>query len=227
MDSGKDVHVGNVENPSAVVFFLHGLGDTPFGWAQQCQALTKEMPWIKFVLPCAPQNPVTCNGEMKMTSWMDLIDIPILIRTKDNGKQQAASMELLRKLIQAEIDAGVPPERIILGGFSQGAALSLATAVKFDQQLAGCFCLSGWCLPFQKLGEAIGDSANQNIRFFIGHGTQDRVVHTEQAEHTENTLTEGGASKVERKMYPMAHSSHPREMKDLASFIVSCVPKEL
>ena len=35
------------------------------------------------------------------------------IRTKDNGKQQAASMELLRKLIQAEIDAGVPPERII------------------------------------------------------------------------------------------------------------------
>merc|ERR1719411_175479 len=100
-----------------------------------------------------------------MTSWMDLTAIPVAIDTKDNGKDQKESMQLLVSLIQAEIDAGTPPERIILGGFSQGAALALATAVKFDQQLAGCFCLSGWCLPFQKLGEAIGDSANQDIPF--------------------------------------------------------------
>ena len=43
---------------------------------------------IKFILPYAPNSPVTCNGGMSMPSWMDLIEIPISTESPDNGLQQ-------------------------------------------------------------------------------------------------------------------------------------------
>ena len=56
----------------------------------------------------------------------------------------------LNELITAEVDAGIPADRIIIGGFSQGGAMSLLTGLSVsERKLAGVVCLSGW-LPLHK-----------------------------------------------------------------------------
>ena len=40
------------------------------GWAIEMERIQKQLPWVKFILPCAPRSPVTLNGGMRMTSWL-------------------------------------------------------------------------------------------------------------------------------------------------------------
>ena len=65
--------------------------------------------------------------------------------------------ETLRNItawIKDEIDSGIPANRIVLGGFSQGSAMSLLHAVNTDEKLAGFIALSGW-LPKASAIEAV------------------------------------------------------------------------
>jgi len=41
------------ENPTAVVFFMHGLGDTSEGWSYEMRPIQKKHSHVKFVLPTA------------------------------------------------------------------------------------------------------------------------------------------------------------------------------
>ena len=79
--AGRDLTVGNTVSATAVVVWIHGLGDTPDGWGQQMAKLAPALPHVRFELPLAPTQPVACNGGMAMTSWMDLEAIPIDIVT--------------------------------------------------------------------------------------------------------------------------------------------------
>ena len=60
----------------------------------------------------------------------------------------------LNQLITAEVDAGIPADRIVLGGFSQGAAMSLLTGLTAERRLAGLGVLSGW-LPARNKAKAV------------------------------------------------------------------------
>lgn len=62
----------------------------------------------------------------------------------------------LSRLIDTEIAEGLQPNRIILGGFSQGAAMTLLTGLSYDKPLAGLVCMSGWALLQARL---------QSVRF--------------------------------------------------------------
>lgn len=60
------------------------------------------------------------------------------------------STSSINSLITAELDdnPNIPPSRIIVGGFSQGAALSLLTTLTNERKLGGAIALSGW-LPLR------------------------------------------------------------------------------
>ena len=66
------------------------------------------------------------------------------------------SITLIQGLIQDEIESGVDPSHIVLGGFSQGAAMSLLAGLTSDYMLAGIACLSGW-LPLQHKFISVND----------------------------------------------------------------------
>lgn len=53
------------------------------------------------------------------------------------------------EMINKEIAAGIPSNRIVLAGFSQGGALSLYTGLQYDKPLAGIVAMSCW-LPLAK-----------------------------------------------------------------------------
>ncbi|XP_017328297.1 acyl-protein thioesterase 1 isoform X3 [Ictalurus punctatus] len=129
---------------TAAVIFLHGLGDTGHGWADAMAAI--RTPYVKYICPHAPVMPVTLNMNMAMPSWFDIIGLGPDAVEDETGIKKAA--ESINALIDQEVKNGIPSHRIVLGGFSQGGALSLYTALKTHQKLAGVVALSCW-LPLR------------------------------------------------------------------------------
>jgi predicted esterase len=62
----------------------------------------------------------------------------------EDEKGMLKTRDALNKLVVAEINAGVPADRIVLGGFSQGGAMALLTGLTIERRLAGLVVLSGW-----------------------------------------------------------------------------------
>ena len=60
----------------------------------------------------------------------------------------------INRLITDEVDAGMDPSRIVLGGFSQGATMSLLTGLTGERKLGGLLVLSGW-LPLRHKFKAV------------------------------------------------------------------------
>jgi predicted esterase len=159
---------------------------------------------------------------MEMPGWFDLFDWPIGITAKDDtvGKNKAAQQieDVVDKL---EKEMGISPNRIVVGGFSQGGAVALLTAYHRRQQgkvpFAGCVCLSGWLTMKDEL--QITDEVAKATPLFWGHGSMDDKVLFEQQPHGVKILREMGVD-VTDAAYPMGHSSHPKEVQAMAEFLV-------
>ncbi|GMH62013.1 hypothetical protein TrRE_jg795 [Triparma retinervis] len=185
---------------SHVLIFMHGLGDTSAGWSFLSRALPSYPSRdLDFVFPDAPTSPVTCNGGMRMTSWFDIVDIPV---TKGEPDTPAGYLDSIKK-IHAIIDYvkashNLTSDKIILGGFSQGGAMSLVAASAYPEALCGCICLSGWGLSRGTAFPSLSTTLSE-VPLFIGHGTADQV--------TFKTYKGEG------------HGACEEELKDLASWI--------
>jgi lysophospholipase-2 len=153
---------------------------------------------------------------------MDLIEIPISPDSPDNGEHLDASLKIIHTLVDKEINAGIDPSKIVLGGFSQGAALALVSALKYPKKLGGCVVFSGWALPQQKLDEVVKSTAAKETNFFIGHGCSDQVVTFECGQQVNSLLEDGGCSKVTFKPYAgMGHQSCGQEQEDALQFLTA------
>ncbi|XP_077666396.1 acyl-protein thioesterase 1 isoform X3 [Eretmochelys imbricata] len=125
---------------TAAVIFLHGLGDTGHGWAEAFAGIRS--PHVKYICPHAPVMPVSLNMNMAMPSWFDIIGLSPDAQEDESGIKQAA--EHVKVLIDQEVKNGIPSNRIILGGFSQGAI----TGVNKDIPILQCH---GDCDPLVPL----------------------------------------------------------------------------
>ena len=54
---------------------------------------------------------------------------------RDDRAQTLASSDYVSSLVQKAVDEGVPPEKIIVGGFSQGGVVALTAALRSDKKL--------------------------------------------------------------------------------------------
>ena len=150
---------------------LVGLGDTGAGWEHLKSELS--ISGVNYLHPDAPTNPVSCNGGFKMTSWMDLDDIPVTLQLPDDEAGLKASSKIIHDLIDQAVAQGTPSTSIIVGGFSQGGAMALLAGYSYHQPLAGVVCFSGWPALKESLVERVKGSANSATPAFIGHGTAD------------------------------------------------------
>ena len=100
------------------------------------------------------------------------------------------SRDYFNSLIKEEVDKGIDPSRIVLGGFSQGGAMSLFTGITSTRKLGGVFGMSSYLLLSGKLKEFYpeGELPNQDTPFFIAHGEVDDVVKFEFGDLTQKRL---------------------------------------
>lgn len=205
---------------TATVIFLHGLGDSPEGWVFLAQEAARQnrLPHVKFVFAKAPDQPVTLNYGMEMPSWYDIKALGNVMGQQDEAGI-LASVDRVKQIIAEELEF-VDSSRIVVGGFSQGCAVSLATSVVYDKPLAGVIGLSGY-LPIHNKLETLKSDANVNTPYFLGHGTADQVVKFEFGKMSRDHLINGfGRTKVEWHQYEnMVHTASPQEIEDLFQFL--------
>lgn len=131
------------EQHTATVIMLHGLGDRGSGWAEIGHGL--RMPWCKFVFPTAPTRPITLNGGYRMTGWYDIASLDKLSDAGDDEEGVRDSVRYVESLIDQEVAAGIPSERIVVGGFSQGGAVALMM-LRSPRKLAAILALSTYLM---------------------------------------------------------------------------------
>jgi len=203
---------------SCAVIWLHGLGADGNDFAPLIRqwGLADELD-ARFVLPHAPQRPVTLNNGMVMRAWYDLYDLGFS-RSEDRQGIEQAQQQVL-SLIQRETERGLSSGRILLAGFSQGGALALHTALRFAGPLAGVLALSAY-LPLADLlaEESRADPSLMTIR--MDHGEQDPVVPFSAAERSRARLEEQGY-RVDFHTYQMEHSLCPPQLESLRSWIAA------
>jgi phospholipase/carboxylesterase len=187
---------------TAAVIWLHGLGADGFDFATLAPQLNfTQKDQTRFVFPHAPVRPVTINGNMPCRAWYDILSLSKLDQEDHKGIEMAE--QSLLQLIDEQRTYGIHANRIILAGFSQGAAIALYTGLRYQQALAGILALSSY-LPLSDTFNSENFPNNRNTPILQIHGEQDTVLPIQLAERTVNQLKEQGHP-IEWQMYPMAH----------------------
>ncbi len=208
--------------PLCSVIWLHGLGADGNDFASMVPQLDlRGCPPIRFIFPHAPSMPVTVNGGYMMPAWYDILGANLVDRQDAAGIQK--SEKAIVALIEQEVARGIPYERIVLAGFSQGCAMALHTGLRLPHRLAGIMALSGY-LPLASQFAAERHTANAKTPVFMAHGTQDPVVILKRGEDSRDALKALGHP-VQWHTYPMPHSVHPQEITDIAAFLKQVLGK--
>jgi len=215
---------------TATVIFLHGLGDTGNGWefAVENWRRRQRLNEVKFILPHAPRIPITINRGMRMPGWYDIVELggdPDSLRKSEDREGILRTQQHVHELIQKEIDSGIPADRIVLGGFSQGGAVSIFSGLTAKFKLAGILALSAYLLLSQQYASLVPKPEfNKETPIFMGHGDSDEVVHTQLGELT-NSILKGLGYNVTFKVYEdLAHSATPEELDDAEAFLNKVLP---
>jgi phospholipase/carboxylesterase len=202
----------------AAVIWLHGLGADGADFVPLVPELQLAADaGIRFVFPHADLRPVTVNSGYTMRAWYDIRSLTPEGRDDEEGLRDSAQRVLA--YIARERVAGIASERILLAGFSQGAALALYAGLRHDERLGGIVALSGY-LPMRDKLAAEGTAANRNTPILMCHGTADGVVDIDFGRQSRDALIAAGHA-VDFREYPMEHSLHPAEVRDIAVFIRS------
>jgi phospholipase/carboxylesterase len=202
---------------NASIIWLHGLGADAHDFEPVVPELLprRERAW-RFVFPNAPIRPVTINGGMRMRAWYDIQTFDRSAAEDERGFKASAGD--VGELIAREVARGIPAERIVLAGFSQGGAVSLYLAPRYPQRLAGVIALSCY-LPMALRLQEERNPANDTMPLFIAHGLTDPVISVSLAMHSRDLLQHLGLA-VEWHEYPMAHAVCPAEIADIRAFLL-------
>lgn len=218
MDSLLDCVVLEPGRPAdRSVIWLHGLGASGHDFPPVVPELG--LPpghTIRFVFPHAPAIPVTLNGGMVMPAWFDIIGMDFENRRADEGGVRL-SAERLTALIAREVERGVPTERIVLAGFSQGGAIAIHTGVRSTEKLAGILALSTFIAADANI-DAEHAANRKDIPILQCHGTEDPMVGMDKGLAARDRLTGLGYT-VEWKTYPMQHQVCTEEIQDIGAWL--------
>lgn len=209
------IHETHAE-PDACVIWMHGLGADGYDFLNIAEELDLPSEYrIRFLFPHAPIQPVTINGGMRMRAWYDIMEGNLGRQVDVEGILQSA--HLIEELMHQQIQLGIPVQRILLAGFSQGGVIALHLGCR-TSGLAGILALSTYAPTMESLTEAQKKSCVE-LPVFLGHGQFDPIVPISMAQKSLEDLTSLGCNVV-RKTYPMPHSVCAEELRDIRDFFV-------
>lgn len=201
---------------SSTVIWLHGLGADGHDFEPIVPHLGVDSALgVRFVFPHGPQRPVTVNGGMVMRAWYDITEMDIAAKQDSKGIRDSDA--LVRELVVRERKRGIPSERIVLAGFSQGGAIALHTAVRHPEPLAGILALSCY-LPLDDTVAEERHPANADTPVLMAHGTADPVVPLLLGQGSRIRLEALGYA-VEWHEYAMGHEVNLAEIQTVGRWL--------
>lgn len=199
------------------VIWLHGLGADGNDFLSIVPSLRlPNEKRVRFVFPNAAAVPVSVNNGYVMPAWYDIYAMDLMAKIDVEGILRSA--DYLQTLVDAEVQAGIKPEHIILAGFSQGGVVALATALRSTMPLAGVMALSTYLPESVPLGSAMPR------QIFQAHGRMDGVVAYAVGSDTCDRLRQCGHT-VDWHEYDMAHSVCAEEVVDIREWLLGRLEK--
>ena len=156
-----------------------------------------------------------------MRAWYDIVSLDARGQDETGIRRYAASIE---DLIAREVDRGVPSSRVVLAGFSQGAAMALFTGLRHAAPLAGILALSGY-LPLHEALPAEGSTVNRQVAILQVHGQHDDVVPY-RVGHGSAELLRAAGYRLEWREYPMAHQICLEEVQEIGRWLTRVLGDE-
>ena len=204
------------------VIWMHGLGATSQDFVPVVPYL--HLPEVRFIFPQAPESPVTLNGGMIMPSWYDIRTLSESPNreSEEDIRQTATSIEAL---IEREKERGVPANKIIIAGFSQGGAIAMHVALRHKEMLAGIMALSTYMVLPETM-EAEASPANALTPLLTCHGSLDEVVLPSRGRKSFEQVANWAPERpAEWHDYPMGHEVCLEEIKVMARWMWQCFGK--
>lgn len=213
---GKDLLIPTTQasiKPDYVVVWMHGMGSEN----REYENFGREFshfggPNCQFILPNAPLRELSQHPGIPIRAWYDFDGTQ---REDVEGIQESA--QRINMLLDFLTQSGIPRDRIILGGFSQGAAITLYAGLRQKEPLAALVALSGY-LPMPNTLYSEVTEAALKTPVFIGHGEFDPIVPYVWARQSAKIIGETHPNLL-FKSYPMEHSICSEELQDLMIFL--------
>jgi phospholipase/carboxylesterase len=203
----------------ASVIWLHGLGADGHDFEPIVPYLGA--PWVRFVFPHAPARPVTINAGYVMPAWYDVIGFG---RGGANLDHVAQARRQVTALIARERERGVPSERVVLAGFSQGGAIALYAGLRHPEPLAGLLVASS----YELLPETLPDEAapaNLRTPILFTHGTLDDLVPVDRGRSAWAARVAEGRP-AEWHDFPIGHEVSMPEIELFGEWLCARLPRE-
>ena len=211
------IEISATASPTASVIWLHGLGADGNDFVPVVHLLN--LPQVRFILPHAAFKKVTANNGYAMRAWYDVFGFTPGSREDEAGIHE--SQAYIETLISKEVARGIPSNRIVLAGFSQGGAVVLQTALRHKQALGGVMALSTY-LPLKASLEKEKSLLNQHIPIFMAHGTADNVI-TLSTNRASFEVLQAQHYLIDFHEYAMAHTVSTQEIVDIRAFLRSAL----
>jgi phospholipase/carboxylesterase len=179
-----------------VIVLCHGFGAPGDVLVPLAEVFAQGLPGVRWVFPAAPLDLPMGFGDARAWWMIDLAKIELAI---ERGEQRNLSRDVpaglaeARKLMLAlldDVEAKLGAKRIVLGGFSQGAMLSMDVALRSPRQLAGVVLMSGTLLAEAEWQPLM--AGKQSLRVFQSHGSRDPLLPFDLAERLRDLLREAG-----------------------------------
>ena len=207
------VEIETGAHPACAVIWLHGLGADGHDFEPIVDELDLDaLPAIRFVFPHAPTRPVTINGGYVMRAWYDIVS-PDFSQRREDASGVRESARQIEALIARENARGIPDERIVLAGFSQGGAIALHTGLRHTRRLAGILALSTY-VPLADTLAAEAQAANRDVPIFMAHGHGDTVIPYEFGQRSGELLQTLGYP-IKWHPYFAEHTVCMEELRDI------------
>ena len=236
--AGLDVTVfqGAAGPPSAAVILCHGFGapgDDLVGLAPELVRASPALASVRFYFPAAPLE-LSGFGFGDSRAWW-MIDLAQLQRLQAQGAEAVrefrkvepeglpAARRALHALVQEVADqTGLPMQRVLLGGFSQGAMLATDVALRLEEAPGGLVVLSGTLL-LEDTWRAKA-KARAGLPVFQSHGRQDPILAFGAAEALRDLWQEAGAT-LEFVPFDGGHTIGPDAFGRLCDFLTRQVTR--
>jgi phospholipase/carboxylesterase len=201
--------------PAGSVIWLHGLGASGHDFEPIVPHL--QLPNVRFVFPHAPARGVTINGGLIMPAWYDILAMATQgAEDADDVRESAAMVE---SLIAREASRGVPAERVVLAGFSQGGAMALFVGTRQARPLRGMMVLSGYEV-LARTREAETSDASRETPLLFCHGTYDPMVDLSRARDAFAAYGEG-RREAQWHEFPMGHEVSAAEITVIREWLAA------
>lgn len=196
----------------ATIIWLHGIGQNSGVFSDLVHQLGLPEQGVRNVFPRAPEQHVSMTGDPARAWFAQNIWSP---ETADPDGLNVA-VQNLREFVAIESET-IGANRVILAGFSQGAAMALITGLRYPESLGGIMLYAPYMVRQANLRET-RSASSMSVPIWIGHGRQDMVIPARHGGWVHGVLNHLGYSAVWR-LYSGGHETFDGAADDLRQFL--------